>query len=1053
MISPRDVASRRGNEEDRRVVELPPDVADVVDVLQLARSAAREKAVPSSIMLQVLLYGDTFKRIVTRVEVNYDEFEKKYASLFEKLSANRSVVEPTRRSYYDRFWVDVKTVDASKVQQTIDYLLEPLRSIGADMRLRGVPKFNWKFSEAVEAYVFQERIEGVSFYNRSSNSLTIYSRVRGRQVRQTLSDAFVDFYVLLRLEPTGGGVRVVYGCTCPHSRGETRDSRDRSIPASYTGMCKHVLATLFYFFPNVYAYALACRRGLSEKSYAEALSHVSDAYERFKSRLDEVVKGFPHDRQSPPEEETPLRVVYSNVAYLFIREFWESLEGRDGSEQPILREVKKLVPSVSHLYEFDYLWKSLSLRTVEVVEESGAPRSEVPTETLSTALARVEKIGTYERLYKVRRLLNGLQGSMEDTPYTRSIIAALILGSNLGTDPIIVSSYGDPGTGKTLTATGVGELVGFRSLVVERDVSTEDVLSEAKSMVSKRVERYMEFFEKVVLPRVPRERAEEASDFFRKSVEEIVTSITSDDLRDASKVAKRLAEAFASLYGVSSGRTVASLARLYLSLMKLARKLYLDHASGEAVKRKVLDERRVMLTKLQELGLISSADEKEKFNSGAVRWDIQQTTFGYRILVYVDLHYLYSKLGGDKERISKVLEELSRLGRIRYAQQKGGVAEVKLSEAPYLEKSLRTREEDISGRLIWVGGEMTRMGVILIDESRRAPEILERMLTDLSKAARDTRRTNVIITADNAEPLMEAESDPRLDAFHSRVNFEVSTPSSTVEATIEETLREINELDVSGKLPLVTFDELYLLNVLSDFVSVPERYVQIAYSIPLLMVYDFKVLRPEIVAASTDRGRSKDMPPLILLVPKGGFEPADVKGDYETPSWGAELPATRRMPERRFGHHVMRAMKALAIAEKKTVVDEETFIAAVSTVLPSRIVPVDVQNPYKYFDYKHRVLDAVVSKIREVIKVDQTATEKLVEVVGSMSQVPPDLLEKALEEMIENPVLVAVFCRFLEQMLVSKKSREFVEYSKTIPGLYKTLELLARYEKLPIKLS
>ncbi|MEM1694285.1 MAG: hypothetical protein QXH21_08220 [Ignisphaera sp.] len=1045
------VTGRKGDEEEKEV-RIPSNVADTINILHLVRSAAREKPTPSSIMLQILFYGDTFKRVVTKVEIDYNEFEKKYASLFDRLSATRSIVEPTKRSYYDRFWIDVKTVDTAKVQQSLDYLLEPLRNLGGDLRLRGTPKFNWKFSEAVEAYVFQERIEGVSFFNKSNNSLTIYSKIKGKQIKQTISDTFVDFYVLLRLEPTGDGVRVVYGCTCPHSRGETRDSRDRSIPASYTGMCKHVLATLFYFFSNVYAYTLAYRRGLSEKSYTETLIHVSDAYERFKSRLDEVVKEFPHDQQSPPEEETPLRVLYSNVVYLLVREFWELLEGRGGSEQPILREVKKLVPSVSHLYEFDSLWKSLSIRTVSTVEESVVSRQEIHHGDLSTILSKVEKLGIYERLFRVRKLLNGLQGSVEDTSYTRSILAALILGSNLGTDPIIVSSYGDPGTGKTLTATGVGELVGFRSLVIERDVSVEDVLNEARSAVRRRIERYVEFFEKVVLPKVPREKVEEASNFFRISIEDTVSAITFNELKDISKVANRFAEAFASLYGVENRKTVVALAKLYLSLMKLARKLYLEQVSGKAIERKVLDERRAMLSKLQELGLISSADEKEKFNSGAVRWDIQQTTFGYRILVYIDLHYLYSKLGGDKERILKVLEELSRLGRIRYIQQKGGVAEVKLSEAPYIEKMLRTREEDINNRLIWVGGEMTRMGVILIDESRRAPEILERMLTDLSKAARDARRTNVIITTDNAEPLMEAESDPRLDAFHSRVNFEVSTPSSTVEATIEETLREINELDVSGKLPLITFDELYLLNVLSESVSVPERYVQISYSIPFLMVYDFKILRPEIVAASMDKSRAKDMPPLILLIPKGGFEPEDVRGDYETSSWETELPAIRRMPERRFGHHVIRAMKALAIAEKKTQVDEETFIATMSMVLSSRIVPVDVQNSYKYFDYKHRVLDAVVSKVREILRVDQTETEKLIEIIGSMSPVPPDIMEKALDEMTRNPVLVAMFCRFLEQMLVSKKAKEFVEYSKTVPGLFRTLDLIARYERLPVKL-
>lgn len=1032
--------------------KLPKHITNVLNVIEVVKSAAKSvKEVPSSIMLQVLLYGDTFKRVVTRVDVNYDEFEKKYSALVEKLYRSKLVVDSaTKHSYYNRFWVDVKTSDIHDIQSKLNYLLEPLRNLGiADFQLRSDPRFNWKFSEAVETYVFQERIEGISFFNRANNSLTIYSKVRGVQPKFSVSDALIDYYVLLRLEHSDNGTTVVYGCTCPYARGETRDTYGKAIPPGYTGMCKHVLATLFYFFPNIFAYVVASRGTLNEENYLNLLNTISESYDKFKARLDEVARSYStsHQPQSP-NEETPMRVIYSNIVYLFFREFLEALQ------QSERLEVKKLVPTVSHLYEFDALWKSLSVKSYEIFEDTSVPTTPSVEAVLTKVMPKVEDLGIYDRLKEVKTLLNGLQGSMDDTPYTRSLIAALVLGSNLASDPIIVSSYGDPGTGKTLTATGVGELVGFKSLVIEKEVSTEDVLSEAKKSVGKRVEKYVNFFERIVLPKVPKDKVEEASEFFRKSIEDVVSSVTSEDLKDLSQVARKFAEVFATLYGVESKRAIISLAKLYLSLMKLSRKLFLEYVSGKAVERKVLDERRAILTKLQELGLISSAEEKERFNSGAVRWDVQQTTFGYRILVYVDLHYLYSKLGGDRGRIEKVVEELSKVGSIRYTVQRGGVAEVKLSETSYLEKSLRTREEDVGGKLIWVGGELTRMGVILIDESRRAPELLERMLTDLSKAARDSRRTNIIITADNAEPLMEAESDPRLDAFHSRVNFEVATPSSTVEATIEDTLKKINELDISGKLPLVTFDELYLLNVLSEFVHVPERYIQLAYSIPLLMVYDFKVLRPEVVRATAGVGRSKasEMPPLILLIPKGSFEASDVKGDYETPSWGVELPSIRRMPERRFGHHVMRAMKALAIAEKKTVVDENIFITAISTVLPSRVIPVDVQDPYKYFDHKHRVLDTITNKVREVLRSGQTNTEKLIEVIGSMSSVPPDLLENALEEMINNPVLIAVFCRFLEQMLVSKKANEFVEYSKTVPGLYRTLDLLARYEKLPIKI-
>lgn len=1041
--------------EDKDTREKLP-FEETVEVLDTIRaSTAGVRRIPSSIMLQVLFYGDTFKRVVSKVEVNRGEFEKKYESLVDRLSKGGWVVSPSfRHSYYDRFWEDIKTESPSTVRERVNSILEPLNSIHpTEFQLRYTPKFNWKYSEAIETYVFQERMEGVSFFNSSNRTLTLYFKVRGSQPRMTVSDVMVDYYVLIRLEGTpDGGINVVYGCTCPHARGETKDSRGNNIPPAVTGMCKHVIAGLFYFFPNIFAFIESARKGLTEKAYEEELQRISERYEAFKSRLDDVIKSLMGDVSKPSNEETPSRAILSNVVYLMYKGFWGRLQTMINDSSLLLRSVKKLVPPVSMLYEFESLWRTLSPKVVEVSEEEAAPQQTKPLrEVLTHSIAKIEKMGVYERLNQVRSLLNGLQGSVEDTPYTRSLTVSLILGSNLFTDPIVVSSCGDPGTGKTLTVLGLGELVGFNSLVVEREVSAEDVLNEAKRMVAKRVERYASFFEKVILPKVPKEKSEEASEFFRKFVEEIVSSVTADEIKDLAAVSKRMAESFASLYGVESRKAVLALARLYLSLMKLSRKVFLEYSSGKALERKVIEERRAMLSKLQELGLISSADEKEKFNSGSVRWDVQQTSLGYRILVYVDLHYLLSRFKGDRAKIERVVEELSNLGSLKYVREKGGVAEVKLSEAAYLEKAFKTREEDIGGKLIWVGGELTRKGVMLIDESRRAPDILEAGLTELSKAARDSRRTNVVVTTDNAEPLMETESDPRLDAFLSRTNFQVTTPSSTVEATIEESLRRINELDVSGRLPLVTYDELYALNVLADHVEVPERYIQIAYSIPLLMIYDFRVLRPE-VASAIPREKAQSAPPLVMIVPKGSFEASNVKGDYEASTLGPDVPAVRRMPERRFGHHVMRAMKTLAIVEKKVSVDEEAFLSAISMVLPSRVVPLDVQEPYRYLDYKQRYVEAVVSKVRDVLSQKQTATEKLIEVMGSLSEVPQKLLADALEEMSDNPVLAALFCRFLEQMLVSKKSREFVEYSKAVPGLRATLDLLARYEKLPVKL-
>lgn len=161
-------------EEQGAEPELPQGVKPVLRVLDLASTLSKAKRIPSSIMLQVLLYGDTFKRVVMTVDVDYSEFERRYARLMEELSRQRgTIVEPvTKHTYYDRFWVDLKTVKPEDVAKVVEYLTEPLRATGvAEFRLRGEPKFNWKFSEAVETYVFQERIEGLFVVGPSTTAL------------------------------------------------------------------------------------------------------------------------------------------------------------------------------------------------------------------------------------------------------------------------------------------------------------------------------------------------------------------------------------------------------------------------------------------------------------------------------------------------------------------------------------------------------------------------------------------------------------------------------------------------------------------------------------------------------------------------------------------------------------------------------------------------------------------------------------------------------------------------------------------------------------------
>lgn len=168
-------------EEQGAEPELPQGVKPVLRVLDLASTLSKAKRIPSSIMLQVLLYGDTFKRVVMTVDVDYSEFERRYARLMEELSRQRgTIVEPvTKHTYYDRFWVDLKTVKPEDVAKVVEYLTEPLRATGVvEFRLRGEPKFNWKFSEAVETYVFQERIEGLFVVGPQHNcsEVILYAR-------------------------------------------------------------------------------------------------------------------------------------------------------------------------------------------------------------------------------------------------------------------------------------------------------------------------------------------------------------------------------------------------------------------------------------------------------------------------------------------------------------------------------------------------------------------------------------------------------------------------------------------------------------------------------------------------------------------------------------------------------------------------------------------------------------------------------------------------------------------------------------------------------------
>jgi len=1015
-----EIEEKRHKEAD----EAGKQIAKLFEAYNTLHTLPKESTAPSSVMLQILKYGKTFKRIVERVEYDISEFDKVLESIVV-----RSRVIDLSKSFYSPKWVEP---DVKIPKEDVEEILKPLSNLGlGDFSFKQDLRYNEKFFEAIDAYVEKGKVMGKIVFDESKKRLIV--------ITTTVSTQGIGFYYqLFLLEPTENSMKVSFLCTCPWALGHTTDRRGKLIPAEFTSLCKHGIATLFYFFPEIATYVkLVSESRLSKENFERLLPEIRKVFDEVQKRIEEYLDRNPNARG----------VVISNVAYAITRELYKKFQE--------IGLAKKIVPDDHVLPLFLDLWDSIKVvRKETVIEEKKFADKE--SVDITPIITKLQELKIYDRLSTLEEILNGLQGSRISTLYTKALLAGLVLGSDLETDPVIVSVVGDPGTGKTLTAEGLARLIGVRSLVIEKDVEESVVKQEAMEVMRENLKRYLSFFEKVIEPKIPAEKREEARKFLEEYLDKATNIASEKNTRALVKLSKQFAETFASLYGVESRGLKLSIAKLFYTIVKFYRKTYESYVSREALERKALEERRKLLQLVAKYGLISRPEDKEELNSGSVRWEILETARGYRIRVLIDLHYALRRFGGDVQKLIELMDEFGKIGSVYIRTEIPGLAELKLSEAEYLEKALRVREEDIlspAKRLIWVGGELTKKSLILIDESRRAPELLERLLTDLSTAGRDTRRTNLVVTTDNAEPLMEAESDPRLDAFHSRINFEVVTPSTTVAYIINETLKGISELERNGKLPLVTFDELLLLNFASSNVKIPERYETILYAIPLLLVYDFKILRPEIVSTLMNALVEEKMkaPPLILLIPKGAVDAvAEIQGDYQDVNWSRELPEIRMMPERRFGHHVVRAAKALAVIHQKTEVDDETFLNVLEMVLMARVIPAGHRFPYLYIDAKRRVVEAFIDKVKEFLSKPTTATEKLVDVLGSLSIPSPETLTNALEEMISNPVATAIFVRFVEQMLVSEHSKEFLNLAKNIPGLYKTIELIARYEKIRI---
>lgn len=1021
------VASRVTRSDDKESKEKPATASEIADLLALYSELQNlEKTapstIPSSILLQVLKYGKTFKRVIERVEYDLAKFYSTYEELGKYGEYRRMYKSTIYRHHWEKAPVDVPKED-------VEGILKPLADLGlGDFTFKKELGYNEKFYEAIARYVEEGRVTGKVVFDENTKTLIIISEVLGSpKGRYAVPDVH---YTVLVLEPS----KAVFSCTCPWARGDVRDSRGYQFQPEYTSLCKHGLALLYYYYPEVAAYVkLASEGKLTKSDFNREVARIREAFEEMRKNMEDYITKHP-DREG---------VVTCNVGYAITRELYDRIHE--------LGSFQKFVPDVNYLDKVRELWSDIAV-VRKIAVDTQLPAGQ-PKYDIAPLIKKMDNIKLYERIEELKSILNGLQGTRTTTLYTSALVAGMILGSDLETDPTIISVVGDPGTGKTLTADGAARLIGIRSIVIEKDVEESSLRDEALAQVSKNISRFVEFFEKVVIPKVPAEKREEAKKFFSEFIEAGETIVGEASTKKLVRFAKKFAETFTNLYGVSDKRTKMVLARLFYEILKFHKDTYTKYVTKEAVKRKAIEVRREMLQKIADLGLINRPEDKEEMNSGSVRWEVLETARGLRVRTIIDLHYALRKFGGDVDKLMEVLKDFEKSYNVYIKPDRPGIAELKLSESEYLEKAIKVREEDVlspAKKLIWVGGELTKRAVILIDESRRAPWMLVSLLTDLSRAGRDARRTNLVITTDNAQPLAEAEANPELDAFHSRVNFEVITPSTTVAYIIRETLNKISRLEREGRVPLVYMDEWLLLNFLSEHVEMPERHEIVLSSVPLLLAYDFKILRPETAVAMMNSSVQEKMSasPLILMTPKDQVTTVNISGDYVEVDWGTSLPAIRMMPERRFGHHVERAAKALAITEKKTSVDEQTFLTALEMVLLARVIPADRQSPYLYLINKTRVVTAIVGKVREFLSKKETATEKLIDVLGSLSTPSPELLSEALDEMVSNPIATAVFVRFLEQMLASENASKFIEVAKQVPGLYKTLLSIMEYERI-----
>ena len=614
-------------------VERKLKLPKVVEALKYIREVEEETEFPTSAMMQVIKYGKTFKRVAEIVEYNLNRFDE----VMRKIEENSRKMRLSK-TYY-RHWWEKPSVYVPK--EDVEEILKPLDNLGlGEFKFYKELRTNLKISEAVLDYVEKGRVIGKMFYDEKENKLVILSSVIS-------STGLGKYYTMFLLKPSEEGLEAKFFCTCPWAKGDTLSRDGRNIPPEYTSLCKHGIATLFYYYPEITTYIKLYEDGkLSKINYATLLGIVKKKFDETVSKMENYIG----------KNSGALEVVTSNVAYILTREVYRKLHK--------LGNFEKLVPSFEALGIINKeLWNSIEVKRRIV----GKPQETVKTKGVDIRefLKKLRELGIYDRLDEFKKILNGLQGSRKTTLYTKALLAGLVLGSDLETDPVIVSVVGDPGTGKTLTVEGLGKLLGIRTIVVERDVTAEMLKHEVLREVSKRISKYFEFFRSIVEAKIPESKRNDARRFFEEFVEKTVTVVGTASKKELKRLSKHFAEAFASLYGISSEKAKVKIGKLFYAVMLQNKKLYETYSKGKAVERKALDVRREMLERVAELGLIVTPEEKENVNSGSVRWEVLETSAGYKVRIKIDLHYLIRKCEGNLEKIVEIIDALEKLGNIR----------------------------------------------------------------------------------------------------------------------------------------------------------------------------------------------------------------------------------------------------------------------------------------------------------------------------------------------------------------------------------------------------